>query len=220
MKTMQRLAHADRPREKLYHKGLSALTDLELIAALIGSGGAGADVFAIARKILKVLDANSGLVDPSQLDSIPGVGKGKASQVLAGYEFWRRRLQSKGRVIRAPADILPLVGYLAHRKQEYFLSITLNGAQELISSQVISVGLVDQAQIHPREVFANAIQERASALIVAHNHPSGFLEPSDADKRVTHQLSQAGSILGIPLYDHIIFYADSFWSFRQNGLVL
>ena len=112
---------------------------------------------------------------------------------------------------------MPLVSHLADRKQEHFICISLNGAHEVIASRVITIGLVNATQVHPREVFCDPICDRASAVIVAHNHPSGQLEPSNADRLVTKNLKEAGELLGIRLLDHVIFSSAGFYSFADKA---
>jgi proteasome lid subunit RPN8/RPN11 len=103
------------------------------------------------------------------------------------------------------------------RKQEHFLAVTINGANEVLNVRVISIGLIDRSPVHPREVFADAVAERASGIIVAHNHPAGGLEPSPADIEATKQLKGAGQIVGIELFDHIIFNRVGYFSFLESG---
>ena len=107
--------------------------------------------------------------------------------------------------------------HYADRKQEHFLCATINGANEILNIRVISIGLIDRSPVHPREVFADAIFDRASAVIVAHNHPSGALEPSASDVNITTQLKAAGVIVGIELLDHIIFNQTGYFSFLEAG---
>ena len=116
-----------------------------------------------------------------------------------------------------PADLLPHVRHYADRKQEHFLCASINGANEILNIRVISIGLIDRSPVHPREVFADALSDRASAVIVAHNHPSGGLEPSPSDIQVTEQLKAAGVVVGITLLDHIIFNRLGYYSFLEDG---
>jgi DNA repair protein RadC len=141
----------------------------------------------------------------------------KAAAVVAALEFSRRRIRPEGVKISFPADVIPLISHYADRKQEHFLCISLNGANEVINSRVVSVGLVNKTQVHPREVFADPITDRASSIIVAHNHPSGELIPSKEDIQVTKQLQSSGEILGIRLADHIIFNKKGYYSFLEHG---
>jgi DNA repair protein RadC len=132
-------------------------------------------------------------------------------------EFARRRIKPEGAKIETPADLLPHVRHYADRKQEHFLCATINGANEILNIRVISIGLIDRSPVHPREVFADALSDRACGTIVAHNHPSGQLDPSQSDINITAQLKAAGAILGIELLDHIIFSRTSYFSFLEDG---
>jgi DNA repair protein RadC len=122
-------------------------------------------------------------------------------------------------VVKDTGDVLPLVSSLAVKKQEYFISITLNGGNRLIAKRIVTIGLLDQALVHPREVFAEAIRERAAKIIVAHNHPAGDINPSREDMKVTENLLQAASILGIEFLDHLIITENGHFSFREEGLL-
>ena len=102
-------------------------------------------------------------------------------------------------------------------RQEHFLCATINGANELLNIRVVSIGLIDRTPVHPREVFAEALSDRASAIIVAHNHPTGSLEPSAFDAEATQQLKAAGAVMGIALLDHIIFNRNGYFSFLEAG---
>ena len=217
MKKITDIPTLDRPREKLRQKGAEALSDLELMAILLGKGIEGHDVMTVAKKILKVLDASNINPNLEDLQKINGVGPAKAALIAAAIEFARRRIRPEGFKISIPPDVLPLIQHYADRKQEHFICISLNGANEVIASRVVSVGLVNKTHVHPREVFADPITDRASAIIVAHNHPSGDLKPSKDDMAVTKQLKAAGETLGIKLLDHIIFNQKSYYSFLENG---
>ena len=207
----------DRPREKLLRTGASALSDQELLAILLGKGTPGMDVMTLAGKLAKVIDERGLNVRAEDLTSFPGVGDAKATLILAAIEFARRRIKPEGVKIETPADLLPHVRHFADRKQEHFLCATINGANEILNIRVVSMGLIDRTPVHPREVFADALFDRASAVIVAHNHPAGDLEPSPSDISITAQLKAAGSIVGIELLDHIIFNRTGYFSFLEAG---
>ncbi len=207
----------DRPREKLLRNGAAALSDQELLAILLGMGTPGMDVMTLAGKLAKVIDERGLKVRAEDLTSFPGVGDAKATLILAAIEFARRRIKPEGVKIETPADLLPHVRHYADRKQEYFLCATINGANEILNIRVVSMGLVDRTPVHPREVFADALSDRASAVIVAHNHPSGDVYPSPSDIHITAQLKAAGSIVGIELLDHIIFNRTEYFSFLEEG---
>jgi DNA repair protein RadC len=127
-------------------------------------------VLTVAGRILKAIDGGSDQVSLDKLQEIEGVGPAKAA-----LEFARRRIRLEGLRISFPPDALPLIRHFADRRQEHFICVSLNGANEVIATRVVSVGLVDKTQVHPREVFADPITDRASAVIVAHNRPSGSL---------------------------------------------
>ncbi|MEW6708214.1 MAG: DNA repair protein RadC [Candidatus Riflebacteria bacterium] len=207
----------DRPREKLLNKGAESLSDQELMAVLLGKGTAGMNVMQLAAKLVKIIDEKGSGIQIHDLKLLHGIGSAKAASVLAALEFARRRIKPEGSKIIEPADLLPHLRHYSDRKQEHFLCASINGAGEIINIRVISIGLVDRAPVHPREVFADALSDRASAIIVAHNHPAGELKPSSADIETTNQLKAAGNILGIPLLDHIIFNRESYFSFIESG---
>lgn len=217
MKKIADIPKRERPREKLQERGAAALSDLELLAVLVGKGTKGHDVMSVAEHILKMLDAAHGELSMEELQKIEGVGPAKAMLIDAALEFARRRIRPEGLKISFPPDVLPLIQHYADRKQEHFLCVSLNGANEVIASRVVSVGLVNKTQVHPREVFAEPITDRAAAIIAAHNHPAGDLLPSKEDMEITKTLSAAGKLLGIRLLDHIIFNRKGYYSFLEHG---
>ena len=219
MKKITDIPKLDRPREKLLSKGAAALSDQELIAVLLGRGTEGHDVMSVARRVLKILDANNCNPNMEELNAIEGMGPAKAALISAAMEFSRRRIKPEGLKISFPPDVLPLIRHYADRKQEHFICVSLNGANEVITTRVVSVGLVNKTQVHPREVFADPITDRASAIIVAHNHPAGELTPSREDAEITKRLKEAGETLGIKLLDHIIFNHKSYYSYLENGAI-
>lgn len=217
MKKISDIPLLDRPREKLQQKGAQSLSDQELLAILLGSGTQSYDVMTLASRILKLLDKTSANPTLDDLMDIDGVGPAKATLISAALEFARRRIRPEGFKISFPTDVLPIIRHMADRKQEHFLCISLNGANEVIATRTISVGLVNKTQVHPREVFADPITDRATAVIIAHNHPSGGLVPSKEDIEITKSLKKAGETLGIKLLDHIIFNHKGHYSFLENN---
>lgn len=217
MKRIHDLPVSERPREKLKRKGAQALSDLELMAILVGSGTPKLDVMALASRLLKSMDGAGAAPDLADLSKVEGIGPAKASLVVAALEFSRRRIRPRGVKIAFPPDVYPLIRHVADRRQEHFLCISLNGANEVIAVRTVSVGLVNRALVHPREVFADPITDRASAVIVAHNHPSGNLSPSQDDLDVTRQLQEAGKTLGIKLLDHLIFNESKYYSMLEKN---
>ncbi len=198
-----------RPREKLQVKGAASLSDYELLMAIIGSGNAQADVTKIARDLLKILRRDHVLAMET-VKSVTGVGAAKASEIVASFELAKRYLlESEQPIIDSPEKAVEQLVDIRDKKQEYFVCLSLDGANRLIAKRVISIGTLTSSLVHPREVFADAITDRAASIIVAHNHPSGSLEPSQADREVTEKLREAGGLLGITLLDHIIITKDS-----------
>ena len=216
MKKIKDLPINDRPREKLLKRGASVLSDQELLAIVVSKGSKKTDVLSLSKKIVKIIDEKGLSFTAHDLMEIDGIGNTKATTIAAAFEFVRRRIKPEGLKIKFPADVLPLIQHYADRKQEHFLCISINGANEVMNVRVVSIGLINKSQVHPREVFADVISERASAVIVAHNHPHGELKPSDEDIQITKQLKEAARILGLSLLDHIIFNTKGYFSFTEH----
>ena len=219
MKTIKDLPAHSRPREKLQERGASALTNEELVAAILGMGTAGIDVRTMAKQVAGLIREHREALALDHLLSVPGMGLAKAAQILSAFELARRHLVKDGVKINCAKDVLPLVSDIAGKQQEYFLCISLNGANEVIEKRVVTIGLVDKSPVHPREVFADVITDRAAAVIFAHNHPSGDLQPSKADLRMHDQLTEAGKILGLRVLDHVIVTRKGYYSFQEAGLI-
>ena len=217
MPSLSQIPKQDRPREKLAARGPAALSDQELLAVLLGKGTTKVDVMTLAKNVIRVADEKGINLQLEDLAHLDGMGPIKAMAVVAAIEFARRRIKPEGLKILAPADLLPLIRHYADRKQEHFLCATVNGANEVLNVRVVSIGLIDRSPVHPREVFADAVADRASGIIVAHNHPSGPVEPSPSDLETTRQLKHAGEIIGIPLLDHLIFNRTTHHSFLEAG---
>jgi DNA repair protein RadC len=213
------LPPVDRPREKLSAKGAAALSDIELLAVLLGSGIRGRGVLDLAAKVLRRVGGRLDQADVNTLQSIKGLGRARACQIVAAVELARRHLAAQRSVIRAAGDALPYLQDIRDKKQEHFVCVSLNGANEVIECRVVTVGLLDTNQVHPREVFADPIADRAAAVILAHNHPSGTLEASPEDVALTKRLVKAGELLGIRVLDHVIVTRDSFVSMKNEGLM-
>jgi len=207
-----------RPREKLQEKGATALSDQELIAIILGSGQKGRDVMTISKNLRKVISKEGGNITLNSLSQVGGIGLAKGCQILAGFELARRYLIKEEYKINKPEDVLPLINEIKDKKQEHFICISLNGANEVIETRIVTVGLLNQTQIHPREVFADVITDRAASVILAHNHPSGELKPSDNDIIIHRKLKDAGKLLGIQVLDHIIISKKGHFSFQDQGI--
>lgn len=202
-----------RPREKMQARGAASLSDYELLMAIIGSGVAGSDVTKIARDVLKLIKQKGSDLILDDLLAIKGLGLAKATPIMASFELWRRQFEVSERpIIDSPEKAAEQLADIRSKQQEYFVCLTLDGANRLIAKRIVTIGTLTSSLVHPREIFADAITDRAASIIVAHNHPSGNLQASDADKAVTERLREAGELLGIKLLDHMIVTAKSYTS--------
>lgn len=216
---IHQLPAADRPREKLQRKGVAALSDFELLEVLIGSGIPGADVSYIAKQIQKLLQQGTEALRYESLVNIKGVSIATASKILSALELAKRHLVRDSTPLRTQQDILGRLHDIRSKQQEYFICLSLDGGQRLIAQRTITIGTLDSVIAHPREVFADAIADRAASVIVAHNHPSGDVTPSQKDITLTQQLVAAGQLLGITLRDHIILTKTEHYSCRQHHML-
>jgi len=219
MKRIKEMPEFSRPREKLREKGAQVLSDAELIAVLLRSGIKGKEVRSLAAEVARLLTERRGNISFEDLARIKGIGLAKAAQILSAFELARRHLLKEAVKIACAADVLPLLSDIAGKQQEYFVCISLNGAHEVIEKRIVTVGLLDKSQVHPREVFADVLADRAAAVILAHNHPSGELKPSNSDLKIQEQLMEAGRILGIRILDHVIVSKRGYYSFQEAGLI-
>ncbi len=215
-----KMPKAERPRELLFEHGPEYLSDQQLIAILLGSGCRGNDVMKLSKAVLEIYRKNPiETIVPELFCEIDGLGEAKAAQLSAAMEFARRRISKSTKRITSPSDAVPMLFQYASSKKEHFLTISLNGAHEVITIRVISVGTLNRTLVHPREVFAESIVDRAAGLICAHNHPSGNNEPSKEDIELTERIREAGEIIGINLLDHLIISENGYYSFLENGLL-
>jgi len=220
VKAIKDLPEHARPREKLREKGPQALTDEELVAAILGMGTAGVDVRTMAKQVVLLIREHKEKLTIDHLVNIHGMGLAKAAQILSAFELARRHLFKDTVKITCARDVLPLVGDIAGKQQEHFVCISLNGANEVIEKRVVTIGLLNKSPVHPREVFADVIADRAAAVIFVHNHPSGELQPSESDMNIHRQLTEAGKILGIQVLDQVIVTRKGYYSFREAGLLV
>jgi DNA repair protein RadC len=196
--------------------GPARLRDAELVMLLIGSGVRGRGVEDLAADVLAIIDSGNGAPGFEDLAAIKGLGPARCAALTAAFELARRTLCPGRRRVRVPSDVLPLLERFADRDQEHFLSVSLNGAHEVICVRTVSIGLVNRTMVHPREVFAGPLMDRAAAVILAHNHPSGSLEPSAEDNEITRRLVEAGQTLGIPVLDHVVFGCTGYFSYLEH----
>ncbi len=215
----------DKPREKLMLKGKSVLSDAELIAILIGSGSRNESAVDLSKKILASVDNNLnalGKVSISQLMNFKGIGEAKAISIIAALELGRRRRAEEVVELKKVTSskvifeiMQPIIGELPH---EEFWIIYLNNSNKVISKSQLSKGGITGTLVDIRIVFKTALEMGATALILCHNHPSGTLIPSDADKQITKKLKLAGESLEIKVLDHLIVTETSYFSFADEGI--
>jgi len=209
----------DKPREKLARRGTQALKNEELLSVLLGSGVQGKDVRKLSREIIALFEQDFDALSLEKLCDVHGLGPAKASQILAAIELSRRYLIQNNRRITSAKDVYEELSSFGSKKQEYFLTITLDGASHIIETRTIFIGTLNQSMVHPREVFADAISDRAAGVIIARNHPSGTLEASRADIQITQRLKEVARLVGIELLDHVILTSDGFYSFSEEGML-
>jgi DNA repair protein RadC len=215
----------DQPREKLMLKGKQVLSDAELVAILIGSGSRSESAVQLSQRILFSVDNNLnalGKLSVKQLTEFKGIGDAKAISIVAATELGRRRRAeetvelTKITSSKAVFDIMqPIIGELVH---EEFWVLFLNNSNKVIYKSQISKGGITGTVVDVRMVFKMALEQNAVSIILSHNHPSGKLEASDADKNITKQLKLAGQQLSIPVLDHIIITENGYLSFRDEDI--
>jgi DNA repair protein RadC len=217
---------ADLPRERLWALGPAALTTAELLAIVLGTGGGGQDVLQLSRHLLEISDGSLRRLarrPSAELLRSPGIGPTKAGRLVAALELGARAAREERppvQRIREPEDVLRLFGpRLRDLQVEEFHLLALDSQSQVLREVLITRGLLNSSLVHPREVFRAAIAEAAAGIIVVHNHPSGDPTPSAEDRAATRQLSSAGRLLDLPLYDHVIIAGDRFVSFATAGLL-
>ena len=218
-KNIKELHKDDKPREKLARKGAKSLKNEELLSVLLGSGIQGKDVRKLAKEIVAMMDSDFDNLTLDKLCDIHGLGLAKASQLLASIELSRRYLIQSNKRITSAQDVYDELKAFSSKSQEHFLTITLDGASHIINTRTVFIGTLNQSLVHPREVFADAIADRAAGIIIAHNHPSGTLDASRADIQITQRLKEVSKLVGIELLDHVILAKNGFYSFSDEGLL-
>ena len=215
------LPQHQRPREKLTAKGPQNLKNKELLAILLRTGHQGRNALEIAERLLYKFSIHRlTSLGYKDLINIHGLDSGKACTLLAAFELTSRALEKEDNslpTIKTASDAVVHLQNIRNNKKEHLVALYLNARQQLIHQETISVGTLDTNIVHPREVFYPAVQNPVSGVIVAHNHPSGDLNPSSEDHEITQQLKEAGDILGIELIDHIIVTSKDHRSFRETG---
>ena len=202
------------PREKLSKKGASALSDIELLQAIVCTGIKGHDFKQIAKNLNSLIQ-KVGIENITYKDliTIKGIGYAKATLIFSALEFYRRKFTKQiAPLIDSPEKAAEQLSFISEKKQEYFVLLTLDGARRLINKHTVTIGTLMSSLVHPREIFSLAIEDRAASIIIAHNHPSGLLEKSSQDDEVTRRIRQVGDLIGIRLDDHLIIAGNDFIS--------
>ena len=193
------------PREKMQDRGVESLNNEELLALVLGSGCPSCDVFQLSRNLSDYLATISEFPTMKDLLKVRGLGRAKASKVLACLELSSRyMLGARAISVTKPEDLESRLSYLKYENQEHMVLVTLNSSNVVINVHELTMGLVNQTLVHPRETFIHAIGDRAVSVILAHNHPSGNSEPSMEDLQLTKTLCAAGKIVQIPVIDHLV----------------
>lgn len=222
--TIHDLPIEERPRERLVRFGEQALSAQELLQIILGRGGAGESVVGISQKLISQFGGLQKIAEASieELSSIKGIGLAKATQIKAVFEIGRRLSTQtptyKSKELSDPKKVYHLIrGRLKDYTREHFYIIALNSRNWSVAE--VSVGSLSASIVHPREVFSEAIKNKAASVIFVHNHPSGDAEPSEDDLAITKRLCESGKILGIEIVDHIIVTQNGFLSFREKSLI-
>lgn len=211
-----------RPRERLVTVGSRALSDAELLAILLGSGSPGETALGLAERLLARFGAPGVLASahPEQLIGLEGVGPAKAARLLAACELGRRMVGAhpgERPFVRCAADLAALAeGRLRWEQREHALGVWLNARNQVLGQELVAIGHLTEAPLHPRELFRLAMQAGAAAIALVHNHPSGDPSPSEADRNLTRRLVAVGVLVGIPLIDHVIVASGGHYSFRTE----
>ena len=224
--TVKDLPLDDRPREKLIMRGAQNLTDAELVAILLRTGKKGKSVLEIAREIINI-EGNLAVLAGKSVDSlqkIDGIGKDKSATLAAAFELSRRILsQSKwfsDKKIASPGEIAEIfIPILRDEIKEKFIVVCLSSANKIIKYVTISIGNLNSSIVHPREIFKVAIDCASASIILIHNHPSGNPEPSNEDIAITKKIVEAGKIMDIPVFDHLIIAGETYTSFIEKRLI-
>ncbi len=219
---LKELPPYQRPRERLLAYGPARLSEAELLAILLGSGSRGESALALAQRLLRAEGGRFLLeADVRELEQMKGIGEAKACRIKAAMELAARLAgpaTAARPVIGGPAEAAAILqAEIGSLTQEAVRVLSLNTANQLIALDSVSLGGLSSAPIHPREIFKGALKRSAAGIILAHNHPSGQVRPSKKDREETRRIRQAGELLGVQLYDHIIVGGGCYYSFLEEG---
>ncbi len=218
---LKEIESIEMPREKILKYGPEKLSEKELLALLIRTGAKGRDVMSVAGELaekLRVCKENA--PDIKELANFYGIGLAKACEIAACFEIGKRYLKGKkNSIYLKPADVFAELKEWRGLKKEHFIVLYLDTKNQEIKKHIVSIGTLNFSVVHPREVFEEAVKNLAAGIIVSHNHPSGCVNPSQEDIKLTKRLAEAGRILGIELLDHVIVSNEGYFSFKENSLI-
>jgi len=229
--TVSDLPVDERPRERLLKLGPQSVSTQELLAIIIASGVKGVPVMMAAQSLLSYFGSLSNIADASEEElksAVKGIGPAKIARLKACFELAKRLMKAENEqpVCRTEAKITnPEVAYslikkhIRAYKKEHFFAVSLDSRNRIIGIDEISTGTLEASVVHPRETFESAIKRHAAKIIIAHNHPSEDPAPSEDDIGITTRLKEAGLIMGIELIDHIVICKNSYFSFKEKGLI-
>ena len=216
---------SERPREKFWRYGAGVLSDAELIALLLRSGGRRQNALELARGLLQSFGGLRGLLgsEKKAIQAVKDLGPAKSASVLAVAELARRYLREEviGKsYLRDPQAVVDyLVADLRDQKREVFKVLFLDKAHGVLDARTLFTGTVDRTAVHPREIIREALELHATALVLVHNHPSGRPEPSGEDCELTRRMASLGEGLSLKVLDHLIIAGNGYYSFREHGLL-
>lgn len=221
MARIKDLPKVDRPREKMEKYGPGKLSDAELLAILLRTGTKDLNILKLSQKILQKFGKEKFVdVTIDNLKNIRGIGTVKACEIIACFELGRRMLKDKkSSILLSPKDVWGRMEDIRGSKKEHFVIFYLDSRNQEIQREIISIGTLNASLIHPREVFENAIKNNTVSIIVAHNHPSGLVDPSEEDITISKRLAEAGKILDIEILDHIIVSKSEYKSMKELGFL-
>lgn len=224
--TVHDLPLSERPRERLLKHGVSALSQQELLALILGRGTKGESVMVTAQKLLSQFGNLKNLAAASveELRQVKGIGPAKATQIKAAFELSKRLDEHDDAgprmTVKSPEDVVKAVrNQLKGKKKEHFYVLSLDTRNHLLESEEVSKGSLDSSIVHPREVFKEAIANSAASVIFVHNHPSGDPTPSNDDIQLTKRLKEAGELVGIEVLDHIVVCDHAHLSMKASNLL-
>jgi DNA repair protein RadC len=215
----------ERPRERCRHSGVEGLSTAELVSLLLGSGGRHGSALEVATALqMQFPDLRElGRQTPAELEKCLGLGPARAAAIVAAFELGRRLARAEAlprdEILTPPTAYAYLAPRLRDAREERFVALLLDTRSRVFREATISVGSLNASIVHPREVFRTAMSHGAAALLLAHNHPSGDPRPSAEDRELTRTLVEAGKLLDIPVYDHVVVAAEGYFSFREAGLI-